>query len=319
MLRHTHAHHSSTRHDHGNFNTGLTCSLAAYIWWGLSPFYFHQLAGVPPLVTLAHRVVWSVALLVILITALRQWPDVKATCSRLSIWPWLLGSTALIAVNWGVYIYAVATDRVLQSSLGFFINPLVTVLLGLLFLGERMNRTQIAAATIAAAGLTYLTIVTGGLPWITIVLSLCFAVYGLLRKKAPVTPMTGVLIETAVLAPASLLYLLWAHSRPDATFNTPRLLLTLALAGVVTTVPMLWYIAAARRVPLVTLGFLQFLNPSIQFVSAILLGERFGRERAIAFGIVWIAVALFVADMIRRARSNAHVPDRDMPAGEISD
>lgn len=282
---------------------GLLYGLSAYIWWGFAPVYFHAFTRVPPFVVLGHRVVWSVALLVLLISFERQWSDVRRVIRDRSLRPVLAASTVLIAINWLVFIYAVGTDRIVESSLGFFLNPLVTVVLGMVFLGERLRPMQWCAAFIAAAGLAYLTIARGGLPWITITLSLCFAIYSLLRKKAPVAPMTGVFVETAILFPASFAFLLWAHTRGSAhAFNTPLTLGLLSLAGIVTTVPMLWFIAASRRMPLVTLGFLQFINPTIQFVvGVVIFHEAFDRDRLIAFSIVWIGVILFVLDLVRRS------------------
>lgn len=288
---------------HSSPRTGLFYGLSAYIWWGFAPVYFHAFTRVPSLVVLGHRVVWSVALLVLLITIMRQWSDVRRVIRDRSLWPWLGASTALIAINWLVFIYAVSTGRIVESSLGFFLNPLVTVVLGMIFLGERLRPMQWCAALIAGAGLAYLTIARGGLPWITLTLSLCFAIYALLRKKAPVRPMTGLFVETAVLFPASIAFLLFAHTPPDAAaFNTPLTLGLLSLAGIVTTVPMLWFIAASRRMPLVTLGFLQFINPTLQFlVGVVIFGEAFDRDRVIAFWIVWVGVVLFILDLIRRS------------------
>lgn len=291
--------------DAANLRTGLCYGIATYTWWGLVSVYFKALAHVPPAVVVGHRVVWSVLLLAVLIHVGKQWGEVRGLVRQHRVWPWLLLTTVLIGVNWLVFVYSVATGRLVESSLGYFIIPLFTVVLGMVFLGERLRRAQAIAVAFAAAGLTYLTIVRGGLPWIAVVLATTFGTYGLIRKRSPVGPMIGLFVETALLAPAGLAYLLWAHRQPDAAaYTSAGTLAILSLSGVITTLPMLWFVAAVKRLPFVTLSFLQYINPTLQFLMAVVLfGEPFGQDRLVAFTLIWIAIGIFVMDTIRRARA----------------
>lgn len=284
--------------------TGLLYGLAAYTWWGLSPLYFKLLPNVPAPVILCHRFVWSVVLLALLITAFRRWPQVREAVANHRLLAWLFLTALLISSNWLVFIYAIETHRLVDASLGYFINPLVTVVLGMIFLRERLTPPQWVAITLAFAGLVYLTIAQGGLPWIAMSLPATFGFYSLIRKRTPVDPLTGLFIETAFLSPIALAYLFWAHTRTEAiAFNTPATIGILLLAGAVTTAPLIWFVAAARRLPMVTLGFLQFLNPTIQFLAAVvIIGEPFAGAKLTAFIFIWIAVAIFIADLALRSR-----------------
>lgn len=287
---------------------GFLYGVAAYAWWGLVPAYFKLVAHVPAPVVLGHRVLWSVVLLVALLTLGGRWPEVRAVARVPRVWPWLAASTVFIAVNWLVFIYAVASGRLIEASLGYFINPLVMVVLGMLFLGERLRPAQWAAAVIAGAGVVYLTIASAGLPWIAVVLPISFGLYSLIRKRAPVGPLAGLFIETALLAPLAAAYVAWAHFREGAPggMNTPGTVALLSLAGIITTLPLLWFVAAARRLPLVSMGFLQYISPSLQFLTAVLVfGEPFGRDRVVAFILIWVALGLFILDSLQRRRSAA--------------
>ncbi len=285
---------------------GVLYCLATYTWWGLSPSYFKLVAHVPPLAVLCHRVVWSVALLCVLIGAGGRggWAEVGTILRNPRTRLWLVASTIFLAINWLVFIYAISSNRLMEASLGFFMNPLVMVLLGVVFLGERLRRLQWVAVALAAAGLVYLSTTHGGLPWISLVLSTAFCFYSLIRKRLQVGAVAGLFVETLILTPAAIVYLGWAHTRDGAArINTPGTWALLALSGPVTTIPLLWFIAAAKRLPLTTIGFLQYLNPTLQFLTAVLLfGEAFERERVVAFIVIWTAVAVFVADSLRAAR-----------------
>lgn len=286
------------------FRVGVAYALAAYVWWGVVAIYFKAVAHVPPFVTLSHRIVWSMVLLAVLITFTRQWPEVRTAFRSRRLIAWLMLSTLLVATNWVVFIYAIATHRLVEASLGYFINPLVTVLLGMLFLHERLRPAQWAAAAISFAGIVYLSASRGGLPWITVALPLSFASYSLIRKVAPVSALIGLFVETALLAPIAAVYLAIRHAAPDAgAINTTSTLALLSLAGVVTAVPLLWFVAAARRLSMVTIGFMQFLNPTLQFLTAVVLfHEPFDNDRLIAFIFVWIAVVVFIVDLAARRR-----------------
>ena len=294
-----------------SFRIGLAWGLAAYGAWGVFPIYFKAVAAVPALEVLAHRVVWSVVVLAVVLTVQRRWREVAAAVADLRTLA-VLGVTAvLIGVNWYVFIWAITTGRILQSSLGYFINPLVNVFLGVVFLGERMSRAGVAAVAMAALGVGWLTVRGGTVPWVSLVLAFSFAFYGLLRKTARVKPVPGLAVETALLAPVALLFLAATASSGGLYFGTGswRLDLLLVAAGLVTALPLLWFNTAAQLLPLSTLGFLQYLSPTGQFLLAVLVyGEPLDRDRLIAFAFIWAALAIFTVDQVRtRARVAALV------------
>ncbi|HOC44824.1 MAG TPA: EamA family transporter RarD [Thermoanaerobaculales bacterium] len=289
-----------------SYRAGLAWGLAAYGAWGVFPIYFKAVAAVPALEVLAHRVVWSVVVLAVVLTWQRRWREVTAAVADLRTLGALGVTALLIGVNWYVFIWAIATGRILQSSLGYFINPLVNVFLGVVFLGERMTRAGVAAVAIAALAVGWLTVRSGTVPWVSLVLAVSFALYGLLRKTARVKPVPGLAVETALLAPAALLFLAATASSGGLYFGTGswRLDLLLAAAGLITALPLLWFNAAAQSLPLSTLGFLQYLSPTGQFLLAVLAyGEPLTRDRLIAFAFIWTALAIFTVDQVRtRAR-----------------
>ena len=283
--------------------TGLAYGLAAYGAWGVFPIYLKAVRAVPILEVLCHRVVWALAILLVL-TGVRG--ELRAVADALRHRRALLvlsGSTVFIALNWLVYIYSVTHDRILESSLGYYINPLISVLLGVVLLRERLEPLMKAAALLAAAGVVWLAIGLGQLPWISLVLAFSFGLYGLLRKIAPVGALTGLTVETLLLAPLAAGYLVWAEARGRATFLSGRwgIDVLLLLAGPVTAIPLLCFAAAARRLPLSTIGFMQYISPTLQFLLAVTVyGEPFDRARAGAFACIWVAVALFAFDSVRR-------------------
>jgi chloramphenicol-sensitive protein RarD len=286
---------------------GLIYGLAAYGAWGVFPIYLKAVRAVPVVEVLCHRVVWALAVLLVVTGVRRELREVAAALRDRRALLVLSGSTVAIAINWLVYIYSVTHDRMLESSLGYYINPLVTVLLGIVLLGERLTPLMKAAVVSAAAGVAWLAIDLGQLPWISLVLALSFASYGLLRKIAPVGALIGLTVETLLLAPLAAAYLGWAVTQGHSGFLSggPGMRALLLLAGPVTVVPLLCFAAAARRLPLSTIGFLQYLSPTLQFLLAVAVyGEPFGRGRAGAFACIWVAVALFAFDSIRR-----HAPE----------
>jgi len=282
---------------------GLAYGLAAYGAWGVFPIYLKAVRTVPVLEVLCHRVVWALVILLVL-TGVRG--ELRAVADALRHRRALLvlsGSTMFIALNWLVYIYSVTHDRILESSLGYYINPLISVLLGVVLLRERLEPLMKAAALLAAAGVVWLAIGLGQLPWISLVLAFSFGLYGLLRKIAPVGALIGLTVETLLLAPLAAGYLVWAEARGRATFLSGRwgIDVLLLLAGPVTAIPLLCFAAAARRLPLSTIGFLQYVAPTLQFLLAVTVyGEPFDRARAGAFACIWVAVALFAFDSVRR-------------------
>ncbi len=291
---------------------GLLYGLAAYGFWGLMPLYFWLVGTVAPLEILAHRIVWSVVLVAVILTVWRRWPDLTATLRSGRTVRLLLASAFLVAVNWLVYIYGVSTQRVLQTSLGYFINPLLSVVLGIVFFRERLRPWQWIALGLAVVGLGYLIVMVGELPWIALAVAGTFALYGLVRKTAPVDGLIGLAIETMLLAPAALGGLTVGMTTGTASFGnnewtTDGLLL---LSGVVTTIPLLCFGQAARKLRLSTLGFLQYLAPTMQFLLALwVFGEPFPPPLRVSFGFIWAALVVFTVDAIRAHRR----PSTDHP------
>jgi chloramphenicol-sensitive protein RarD len=272
------------------------------------PLYFWVVRSVAPIEVLAHRIVWCLLFLVVVLTLAGRWPEVVRAL-RTPRTRWLLTTSAfLVAVNWLVYIHSVATERVLHSSLGYFINPLFSVLLGLVFFRERLRPAQWLAVALAGAGIAYLVWAAGELPWIALALAGSFGLYGLVRKVAPVDGLTGVAVETLVLTPPAAACLVWWAAAGSSSFghNGWRFDALLMVSGVLTAVPLLCFGQAARRLPLSTLGFLQYLAPSIQFLLAVFLfGEKFRPEQQVGFACTWAALLLFTADSLLAQRRAA--------------
>jgi len=282
---------------------GLGYGLAAYGAWGVFPIYLKAVKTVPVVEVLCHRVVWALVVLVVVIAARGEMRAVTAALRNRRALLVLSASTVLIAINWLVYIFSVSHSRILESSLGYYINPLVSVLFGIVLLGERLEPLMKAAVVAAAAGVAWMAIDLGQLPWISLVLAFSFGLYGLLRKIAPVGPLIGLTVETILLAPLCAGYLAWSvtHGRSGFLSGGPSIRTLLLLAGPVTAVPLLCFAAAARRLPLTTMGFLQYVSPTLQFLIAVAVyGEPFSRGRASAFACIWVAVALFAFDSARR-------------------
>lgn len=287
---------------------GLLYGLAAYGLWGLMPLYFRAVRQVSPLELLAHRIVWSVAFLAVVLTLWGRWSKVWACLAHPRTRSLLILSTLLLALNWFVFIYGVATGQVVQNSLGYFINPLLNILLGVLLFAERLRPVQWFAICLAGLGLAYLILSQGDIPWIALVLASSFAGYGVLRKMAPVDALVGLMVETLVLFPLALLLLILSASQGHLSLGEkgPTVDLLLVASGVITTVPLLCFGAAARRLPLTTLGFLQYLAPSLQFLLAVLhLGEPFLPVQQVSFALIWSALALVSVEGLLRKRAQA--------------
>jgi len=286
--------------------TGAACAIAAYGAWGLLPIYWKALSEVPLFELLAHRIWLSAAFALVLLAATRRIGVAREVLAQPRARNALVVSASLIALNWGLFIFTVARGDVLASSLGYFLNPLVNVALGVVFLRERMRPLQGVAVAIAAAGMSVLAVASGGLPWISLVLALSFGFYGLLRKVAPVTPVVSLAVETTLLAPLALGYVVWlALSGQAGLGRVPGgTIALLGASGVLTGLPLLAFAAAAPRLRLATLGLFQYLAPSLHFCLAVgLYREPFARPQLVAFGSVWVALALYSADSIRAARA----------------
>jgi chloramphenicol-sensitive protein RarD len=284
---------------------GIFFALAAYFIWGIAPAYFKLIQQVPADEILTHRVIWSFFFMLALITLGRNWPQVRATCSNRKRLLLLAVTAVLIGGNWLLFIWAVNNHHMLEASLGYFINPLVNVLLGMLFLGERFRRMQWLAVVLAFAGVLIQLWQYGSLPIIGLGLAFSFAFYGLLRKKIAIDAQTGMLIETLWLLPVAAAYLFLFADSPTShlSANPWSLNLLLVAAGVVTTIPLLFFTAAATRLRLSTLGFFQYLGPTLMFLLAVTFyGETIGQDKLVTFGFIWAALLLFILDALYTQR-----------------
>lgn len=284
--------------------TGLIAAIAAFCVWGLAPLYFKWVAVVPASEVVAHRVLWSVLLLGLIVAVRRQWHRVRAVFADSRLLATLALSAVLNGANWLIFVWAIANDQVLETSLGYFINPLLSVLLGRLFLGERLRPWQTVAVLLAAAGVMWRIVGVGHLPVVALLLALTFGFYGLLRKRAPVDAITGLLVETLVVLPVAVGWLLWRLHLGEAWIGRDLAVeALLPLAGIVTTVPLTLFAMGARRLPLATLGFLQYLAPSISFCLAVFVfKEPFDAARLFGFALIWLALALYSVDLWRATR-----------------
>jgi chloramphenicol-sensitive protein RarD len=283
--------------------TGFALGLLAYAFWGVLPIYFKLLAAVAPFDIVAHRILWSLPLLGLLIFIARGWPRIREAITDRRTIGMLVVTALLIACNWLLYVYAVTGGHILASSFGYYLNPLANVLLGRFVLKERLSRLQWIAVAIAAAGISVLA--AGALSQLWISLTLCgtFALYGLLKKVVPADAITGLGIETALLFPLAITWVTWRHSigvpvMGSSGSQTAMLL----LAGIVSTTPLLLFTAAARRLPYSTLGMLQFIAPTLQFLIGVAYGEPLRTAHLIAFPAIWIALALYVTALVRAPR-----------------
>ncbi|MES2441692.1 MAG: EamA family transporter RarD [Pseudomonadota bacterium] len=282
---------------------GLLLGVGAYALWGVLPLYIHMLRDVPALQLLAHRVLWSLVLLAVIVAVWRRGPALLAATRGRTLLG-LVASALLIAVNWIVYIWAVQHAHVLEASLGYFINPLVNVALGMAVLGERLRRVQGVAIAIAAAGVAVMAF-GGGALWISLTLAASFGTYGLVRKMVAIDALGGLTVETLVLAPFCLAWLVHAGSVGEGVWGqSARLDLLLVLAGAVTAAPLLMFAAAARRMPYSTLGLLQYIAPTLQFALAVLVfGEPLHTPHLITFALIWSGCALYAWDSLRAVRA----------------
>jgi chloramphenicol-sensitive protein RarD len=280
---------------------GSLFAIAAFGFWGLTPIYYKLLPHVPPVEVLAHRVVWSVVFGALFVSLTSAWPAVRsALCSPPTLRALAL-TAALVSTNWLIYIYAVVNDQVMATSLGYYINPLVNVLLGILFLGERLGRGRAIAVALAALGTASLAFELGGLPWISLTLAFSFGFYGLIRKRLGLPALAALFVETLLVAPLALLALGWFGLQGSSSFGSDtRTTLLLVLAGPVTLLPLLWFAEAARRLPLITVGFFQYLAPTLTFLLAVLVyGEAFTTAWAVTFVLIWSGLAVFTIDSLR--------------------
>jgi chloramphenicol-sensitive protein RarD len=281
--------------------------LGAYLLWGVLPLYFKALAHVNPTEIVAHRILWSLIFLGCLATLWSRWPAIRAAIANRRVLLTLMATAVLIAVNWLIYIWAVLNGHVLEGSLGYYLNPLVNVLLGVFILKERLTTGQKFAVGLAAAGVAVLALGAGSGLWISLTLAFSFATYGFLRKVAPVDSLEGLSIETALLAPVALAWVLWLTAQGQGGLGMDSgTTMLLVLAGAITAIPLLLFTAAAKRLPYSTLGFLQYIAPSMQFLLAVLVfGEKLTTAHIICFGAIWTALVIFTFEGVRLGRAAA--------------
>ena len=285
--------------------SGILSAALAFLCWGLFPIYFHAIGDVPPVQILAHRVLWSLGFLLVVLALRRQWKWLAQVRQPRVFWSFA-ASAFLLSANWLVYIWAVKNGHVIEASLGYFINPLVNIMFGYLLLKERMRPAQWGAIAIAALGVGWLTWQSGSVPWIALLLATTFGAYGLLRKTAALGALEGLSFETMVLFPFAAAYVGWLTVSGDNAFvnaplDTTRILLI--AAGPITAVPLLLFATGARKIPLSILGLLQYLSPTIQFLLGVwLFHEAFSSDRLVGFLMIWAALVLFAVEGLRRSR-----------------
>ncbi len=275
---------------------GIIYGIGAYLMWGFFPVFIKQLGAAPSPQILAHRITWSFAFLFLVLLIMRQWGGFRKSVTGKRTILLYTASALLLAANWLTYIIAVNTDHVIESSLGYFINPLVSVMFGVIFLHERLRNFQWLAVGIAALGVAYLTFDYGSLPWIALILAVTFGLYGLIKKVAPLSSLNGLTLETSILLLPALVYLGFVQVQGEGVFGAgdARLTFFLAISGVITAIPLLMFSEAAHRIPLSMVGLLQYIAPTCQFLLGVLVyQEAFSPSRLVGFVIIWSALGLF--------------------------
>ena len=293
--------------------SGLLFGAGAYVWWGLCPGFFLLLLPATATEILAHRFVWSAVFLLVLLAAVRRLGDLRRLSAR--TWLQLLAASVFIALNWGTYIWAVTHGHVVDAALGYFINPLVTVALGVVIFRERLNRWQLLALVLAVVAVGILTAEVGEVPYVALILAFSFGLYGLVKKVVDADPRVSVAVETLWALPVAVGYMIWlevSHQAHFVDYGAGHTVLLL-LAGPVTAIPLLLFAAAAQRLPMVTLGLLFYLNPGLQMAWGVLIGhEPMPPGRWLGFALIWVALAVFTADALRRARRGTQQSPRHL-------
>ncbi|RTE64959.1 EamA family transporter RarD [Amphritea opalescens] len=289
---------------------GVLFALSAYGMWGLFPIYFKSVAAVSPLEILSHRIVWSVIFMALFILASGRWQVLLENLRQKKLLACLGASAILISINWGVFIWAVGQGHILETSMGYFINPLVSLLLGMIFLGERLRKVQWIAICLAVAGVAYQLILLGNLPWVALVLACSFGTYGLLRKQIVIDPFSGLLIETLLLSPFALVYLFWLQQHDQLIFLTANITTSwlLVAGGIVTSLPLICFAAGVKRLPLTVNGLLMYITPSITFILAVVVyDEPMNLNRLVTFALIWSGLIIFTVEGIWRARNTPDI------------
>lgn len=286
---------------------GVLPGITAYVIWGFLPVYFKLTQHVDALEVLAHRIVWAVPFGALIIASRHQWRAVRRALTDPRVFFWLFLAATLIAVNWYIYIFAVQSEQVYQASLGYYINPLMYVLIGVAFLGERLRRLQVVSLGLAALGVVILTVSYGQLPWIALALAASFTAYGVIRKQVPVGAMPGLFVETLLLLPLAAFWLAALVDSGTSSFwyGSAANDVLLLIAGPLTVVPLLCFAVAARKLTLTVLGFMQFIGPTLQFAVGLAYGEPLSPATLLCFVLIWTAVSLFSWDVVRANRRRA--------------
>jgi chloramphenicol-sensitive protein RarD len=286
-------------------NRGVLYGISAYLMWGFFPIYFKALQVVPSLEIMLHRVVWSFIFVASLIILLQEWPKLRESLRKPRLLLVYILSALLLATNWLVYIYGINSGQIVETSLGYFINPLVSVALGVIILRERLRPLQWAAVGIAGLAVIYLTVQVGSPPWIALALAFSFGLYGLIKKIAPLGALQGLSLETGLLFLPAALYLLYSYFQGMGAFGREGLSVTilLALAGIITALPLLLFSSAARAISLTLLGILQYIAPTVQFLLGVYLyNEVFTLTRLIGFSLIWVALLIFTFEGLNERR-----------------
>ncbi|MFC3726281.1 EamA family transporter RarD [Neoaquamicrobium sediminum] len=283
---------------------GFVFALSAYLLWGFLPLYMKMVAHIPPVEVVAHRILWSVPVAGIVLLALGRTADIKTALRQPRTLLMAALTAAIITVNWGIYVWAIAVDRTVETALGYYINPLVTVLLGAALLGERLNRYQLVAVALAIAAVGVLTVDAGGLPWVSLALALSFAAYGYLRKTLPIGPSQGFFLEVLILSVPCLAYVIWIEATGQGHFtDSTQNIGLLMFAGPVTAIPLILYAFGAKLLRISTIGIMQYIAPTmIAVIAVFVFGEPFGTARIVAFALIWTALALYTWSMFFGAR-----------------
>ena len=277
---------------------GLLASLIAYVLWGLFPIYFILVASVAPFEVLANRIIWAVPFGALILYFRKQWPEVRPVWSDRNMLLWLAFSALCISCNWLIYIWAVQSEMILQTSLGYFTNPLMYVFVGVVFLRERLRRAQVVSVILAAIGVLYLTFTAGEFPWVAISLAALFTAYGVIRKQVAIGAMPGLFVETVVLFPFAAAWMGWLVYSGSAAFVAGDIGITMLLVagGPITVIPLLLFAVGARRLSLTVIGFMQYVAPTLQFLVGIYFGEKLTQPLLVCFAFIWTAIVVFSID-----------------------
>jgi chloramphenicol-sensitive protein RarD len=292
-------------HADRNARDGVVAALAAYLMWGFLPVYFVLVREVDPTEVLAHRVIWAVPFGALILAFRHQWSEVGRALTHRTMLGWLSLSALFIGMNWFVYIWAIREGRILETSLGYYINPLTNMLVGFWLFGERLRRYQAVAVVLAVIGVSVLTVAGGVVPWVALFLAVSFTVYAAVRKRVVIGGMPGLFVETVLLLPFAIAWFAYLYTSSQMVFAGGDASMTfwLLMAGPITALPLLCFALAARRLSLTTIGFMQFLAPTIQFCIGIYFGETLTTAHIICFTFIWSAVAFFIYDALNNSRS----------------